>query len=85
MKEVGYRLGADQGVHVEGQEEAVEEVVRQDVVEEFTVYNEDVVQVVQVVQVLCNQVAQLPPVFMSGGRRKTKIIIISSLDYREDF
>lgn len=62
--QVDYRLGADQGEHVEGQEEAVEEVVRQDVVQEFTVDDEDVVQVVQVVQVLCNQVTQLPPVFM---------------------
>lgn len=39
-------------------------MVRQDVVQEFTVYDEDVVQVVQVVQVLCNQVTQLPSVFM---------------------
>lgn len=83
MKEVGYRLGADQGVHVEGQEEAVEEVVRQDVVQEFTVYDEDVVQVVQVVQVLCDQVTQLPPVLMPEVRRKTKgVKPVRSLDYR---
>lgn len=74
MKGVGYRLGADQGVHVEGQEEAVEQVVRQDVVQEFTVYDEDVVQVVQVVQVLCNQVTQLPPVFMPEAQRKTRAV-----------
>lgn len=83
MKEVGYRLGADQGVDVEGQEEAVEEVVRQDVVQEFTVYDEDVVQVVQVVQVLCDQVTQLPPVLMPEVRRKTKgVNSVRSLDYR---
>lgn len=53
---VTYRLRANQGVDIEGQEQAVEEVVGQYVVQEFTVNNEDIVQVVEVVQVLCHQV-----------------------------
>lgn len=51
-----HRLRDDQRVHVEGQEQTVEEVVRQYVVKEFTVDDEDVVQVVEVVKVLCHQV-----------------------------
>ena len=54
----------DQGVDVEGQEEAVEQVVGKHFVEELAVYGEDVVQVMQVVQVLGNQVAQLPSVLV---------------------
>lgn len=57
-------LLANQGVDVEGQEEAVEQVVGEHVIEKLAVDDEDVVQVVQVVQVLGNQVTQLPPVLM---------------------
>lgn len=46
---VTHRLGDDQRVDVEGQEQTVEEVVGQNVIEEFAVDDEDVVQVVQVV------------------------------------
>lgn len=53
---VTYRLGAHQRVYIEGQEQTVEEVVCQNIVEEFTVDNEDVVQVVKVVQVFRYQV-----------------------------
>lgn len=51
-----HRLGDDQRVHIEGQEQTVEEVVRQYVIEKFAVDYEDVVQVVEVVEVLCHQV-----------------------------
>lgn len=53
---VTYRLRTNQRVDIQGQEQTVEEVVGQNVVEEFTVDDEDVVQVVEVVQVLCHQV-----------------------------
>lgn len=67
-----YRLGANQRIDVEGQEQAVEQVVGQDVVEEFTVDDEDVVQVVQVVEVLGHQVAELPSVLVSGSRQRKR-------------
>ena len=51
-----HRLGDDQRVDVEGQEQAVEQVVGQNVIKEFTVDDEDVVQVVQVVEMLRHQV-----------------------------
>lgn len=47
---------ANQRVHIEGQEQAVEKVIGQNIVKEFTVNNEDIIQVVQVVKVFCNQV-----------------------------
>lgn len=64
-------LLANQGVDVEGQEEAVEQVVGEHVVEKLAVDDEDVVQVVQVVQVLGNQVTQLPPVLMPATNAST--------------
>lgn len=67
---VPYRLRDDQRVDIEGQEETVEEVVGQNVVKEFTVDDENIVQVVQVVEVLGYQVTQLPPVPMSGSQRR---------------
>lgn len=54
----------DQGVDIEGQEESVEQVVGEHVVEELAVDDEDVIQVVQVVQVLGDQVTQLPPILV---------------------
>lgn len=51
-----YRLRDNQRVDIEGQEQTVEEVVGQNVIKEFTVYDEDIVQVVQVVEVLCYEV-----------------------------
>lgn len=53
---VTYRLWANQRVDIKGQEQAVQEVVSQNVVEEFTVDNENIIQVVEVVQMLCYQV-----------------------------
>lgn len=53
---VTYRLRANQRVDIEGQEQTVEEVVGQYVVKEFTVNNEDIVQIVEMVQVLRHQV-----------------------------
>ena len=53
---VTYRLRADQRVHIEGQEQTVEKVVCQNVIKEFTVDNENVVQVVEMVKVLRYQV-----------------------------
>ena len=51
-----YRLRDNQRVDIEGQEQTVEEVVGQNVIKEFTVDDEDIVQVVQVVKVLCYEV-----------------------------
>lgn len=51
-----YCLRANQRVDVEGQEQAVEKVISQNVVKEFTVDDEDVVQVVEMVKVFCYQV-----------------------------
>ena len=53
---VTYRLGANQRVDIERQEQTIEEVVGQNVIKEFTVDDEDIVQVVEVVKVLCDQV-----------------------------
>lgn len=53
---VTYRLGANQRVDIEGQEQTVEEVVSQNIIKEFTVDYEDVVQVMEMVKVLCYQV-----------------------------
>lgn len=53
---VTYRLWANQRVDIEGQEQAVEKVVGQNIIEEFTVNNEDIIQVVEVVKVLRYQV-----------------------------
>lgn len=53
---VTYRLWDNQRVDIEGQEQAVEEVVGQNVIKEFTVDDEDIVQVVEVVKVLRYQV-----------------------------
>lgn len=53
---VTHRFRDNQRVDIEGQEQAVEQVVSQNVIKEFTVDDEDVVQVVQVVEVLCYQV-----------------------------
>lgn len=53
---VTYRLWANQRVDIEGQEQAVEKVVGQNIIEKFTVNNEDIIQVVEVVKVLCYQV-----------------------------
>lgn len=53
---VTYRLWANQRVDIEGQEQTVEEVVGQNVVKEFTVDDEDIIQVVEVVEVLGYQV-----------------------------
>lgn len=57
-------LLADQRVDVQRQEEAVQQVIGQNVIQELAVDDEDVVQVVQVIQVLRHQVTQLPPVLM---------------------
>ena len=54
LKRIGLLPG--QGVDVEGDEEPVEQVVRQDHVEVLNVQAEDVVEVVQMVQVLRHQV-----------------------------
>lgn len=51
-----YRLRANQRVDIEGQEQAVEKVISQNIVKEFTVNDEDVIQVVKMVKVLCYQV-----------------------------
>lgn len=51
-----YCLRANQRVDVEGQEQAVEKVISQNIVKEFTVYDEDVIQVVEMVKVFCYQV-----------------------------
>lgn len=51
-----------QRVHIEGHEEPVQQVVREHVIEELTVDDEDVIEIVQVVQVLGHQVAQFPPI-----------------------
>lgn len=57
-----------QRVHVERQEEPVEQVVREHVVEELAVNDQDVIEIVQVVQMLSHQVTQLPPIPMPAGR-----------------
>lgn len=51
-----------QGVHIEGQEEPVEQVVCEHIVEELTVDDQDVIEIVQVVQVLSHQVTQFSPI-----------------------
>lgn len=51
-----YHLWANQRVDIEGQEQTVEEVVGQNVIKEFTVDDEDIVEVVEVVKVLRYQV-----------------------------
>lgn len=61
-------LLADQRVHVEGQEQAVEQVVRQHVIEKLTVDDEDVVQIVEMVQMLGYQIAEFSSVFMSDEK-----------------
>lgn len=69
-------LLADQREDVERQEEAVQQVIGQDVVQELAVDDEDVVQVVQVVQVLRHRVAQLPSVLMSEGEKKSHVFTL---------
>lgn len=61
-RSMAHLLVADQGVDVEGQEEPVEQVVGQHVVQELTVNDQDVIEIVQVVQVLSDKVTKLPPV-----------------------
>lgn len=39
-------------------------MICQNVIQELAIDDEDVVQIVQVIQVLCHQVAQLPSVLM---------------------
>lgn len=73
-------LLADQREDVERQEEAVQQVIGQDVVQELAVDDEDVVQVVQVVQVLRHQVAQLPSVLMSGGKKSERTYVFTLID-----
>lgn len=51
-----YRLRANQRVDVEGQEQAVEKVISQNIIKEFTVNDEDVIQIVEMVKVFCYQV-----------------------------
>lgn len=51
-----------QGVDVERQEEPVEQVVCEHIIEELTVDDQDVIEIVQVVQVLSHQVTQFPPI-----------------------
>lgn len=51
-----YRLWGNQRVDIEGQEQTVEEVISQNIIKEFTVDDEDIIQVVEVVKVLCYQV-----------------------------
>lgn len=41
-------------------------MIGQNVVQELAVDDEDVVQVVKMIQVLCHKVTQLPPVLMSA-------------------
>lgn len=53
---VTYRLGDNQRVDIEGQEQTVEKVVGQNIIKEFTVNNEDIIQIVEVVKVLRYQV-----------------------------
>ena len=72
-----YRFRDNQRVDVEGQEQAVEEVVGQHIIKEFTVDDEDIVQVVQVVQVLRYQVTQLPSVPMSGTQQRQTQTLLS--------
>lgn len=56
LMRVTYRLGDNQRVDIEGQEQTVEKVVGQNIIKEFTVNNEDIIQVVEVVKVLRYQV-----------------------------
>lgn len=71
---VTYHLRTDQRVDIEGQKETIEEVICQDVVQEFTVDDEDVVQVVEMIEVLCYQVTQLPSVLMpETQQRQTRL------------
>lgn len=51
-----HRVLVLQRVHVEGQEEPVQQMVREHVIEELAVDDQDVVEIVQVVQVLGHQV-----------------------------
>lgn len=60
-----------QRAHVERQEEPVEQVVGEHVVEELTVDDQDVIEIVQVVQVLGHQVTQLPPIPVPARRNDT--------------
>lgn len=65
MRLCPHLLLTDQRVHVEGKEEAVEQVVSQHVTEKLTVDDEDVVQIVKMVQVLSYQITEFSSVFMS--------------------
>ena len=62
-----YCLRANQRVDVEGQEQAVEKVISQNIVKKFTVYDEDVIQVVEMVKMFCYQVTQFASVLVSGN------------------
>ena len=59
-------IGRSDGVNVEGDEEAVQEVIGEDGVERVDLQAEDVVQVVQVVQVLGHQVLEPIEASMAG-------------------
>ncbi|TRY86908.1 hypothetical protein DNTS_009027 [Danionella cerebrum] len=59
-------LLADQREHIEGQEEAVQQVVSQHIIQKLTVDDEDVIQIVKMVKVLGNQITELSSVFMSN-------------------
>lgn len=59
----------DQRVHIEGQEEAVEQVVGQHVIKKLTVDDEDVIQIVKMVQMLSYQVTQFSSVLMSDDEK----------------
>ena len=58
-----------QGIDVEGDEHAVEQVFHQDVVDVFYLQAQDVVHVVEVVKVLCYQVLQSIAMQMTGLNR----------------
>lgn len=56
FRSVAYRLWGNQRVHIERQEQTVEEMVSQNIIKEFTVDDKNIIQVVEVVEVLCYQV-----------------------------
>ena len=66
-------IGRSDGVDVEGDEEAVQEVIGEDGVERVDLQAEDVVQVVQVVQVLGHQVLEPIQASVAGGNTGTQL------------
>ena len=60
-------IGRSDGVDVEGDEEAVQEVISEDGVERVDLQAEDVVQVVQVVQVLGYKILEPIEASVAGG------------------